>query len=91
MPVIALTDSEVSPIAGRADCLLTAQSDMASFADSLVAPMSLLNALIVAIARKRQGELAKTFDELEKVWEKFGVYAGREEENTLSRRTNHDA
>lgn len=73
--VIALTDSNVSPLAEHADCLLTAQSDMASFVDSLVAPLSIINALIVAIAKQKQKEVAERFDRLEKVWDQYDVYA----------------
>lgn len=72
--VIALTDSVKSPIAAYADCVLTARSDMISFMDSLVAPLSIINALIVAIAREKQEELEQTFEKLESVWEKFDVY-----------------
>lgn len=72
--IVALTDSALSPIASNADYLLLAQSDMASFADSLVAPMSLINALIVAIARKKQGEIADVFARLESIWDEYEVY-----------------
>ncbi len=72
--VIALTDSVLSPIALHADSLLLAQSDMASFVDSLVAPMSLINALIVAIARKKQTEIGDTFGRLEAIWDEYEVY-----------------
>lgn len=72
--VIAVTDSETAPIACAADCLLIAKSDMVSFVDSLVAPLSVLNALIVAIARKKKGELEKSFTVLEDIWDRFEVY-----------------
>ena len=72
--MIALTDSLISPIAEYADCMLTAKSDMASFVDSLVAPLSIINALVVAIAREKQSELEETFEKLENVWEMFDVY-----------------
>ena len=72
--VIALTDSENSPIAEQADQLLVAQSDMASFADSLVAPMSVLNALIVAVTRERSEEFSKRLHRLEEAWDEFNVY-----------------
>ena len=72
--VIAITDSPISPIAEYADCMLTAKSDMASFVDSLVAPLSIINALVVAIAREKQSELEETFEKLENVWEMFVVY-----------------
>lgn len=72
--IIALTDSALSPIAPQADSLLLAQSDMASFVDSLVAPMSIINALIVAIAKKKQGEIGDTFKRLEAIWDEYEVY-----------------
>ena len=72
--VIALTDSPASPIAVNADCILTAKSDMLSFVDSLVAPMSIINALIVAIAREKNRELEKTFARLEEIWDEYEVY-----------------
>ncbi len=72
--VIALTDSHVSPIAPFADQLLYAKSDMASFADSLVAPLSVVNALVVAVSRKKQDELAVRLHQLEAIWEEYNVY-----------------
>ena len=72
--VIAITDSATSPIAAPADDLLLAKSDMASFVDSLVAPLSIINALIVAIGKKKQGEIAETFEKLENIWDEYDVY-----------------
>ena len=72
--VIALTDSRESPIAAGADELLVAQSDMASFADSLVAPMSVINALIVAVSRERGDLLSDRLHKLEAVWDEYNVY-----------------
>ena len=72
--VIALTDSEASPLAGIAQHTLLAKSDMASFVDSLVAPLSLINALIVAVGRKKNEDLARTFSTLEKIWDEYDVY-----------------
>ncbi len=72
--VIAITDSSQSPIASSADQLLVAQSDMASFVDSLVAPMSIINALIVALSRRKQKELDSRLRELEDVWDRYDVY-----------------
>jgi DNA-binding MurR/RpiR family transcriptional regulator len=72
--VIALTDSAASPIAAYANQLLTAQSDMASFMDSLVAPLSIINALIVALSRKRQEDLTERLRHLEQIWEDYEVY-----------------
>jgi len=72
--VVALTDSKMSPIAEYANQLLIAQSDMASFVDSLVAPLSIINAMIVAVARKKQDELTERLHTLEEVWEQYDVY-----------------
>ena len=72
--VVALTDSHSSPIAEFASQLLIAQSDMASFVDSLVAPLSIINAMIVAVARKKQEELTDRLRVLEEVWDRYDVY-----------------
>ncbi|WP_027630765.1 MurR/RpiR family transcriptional regulator [Ruminiclostridium cellobioparum] len=71
---IALTDSAESPVAKSADMSLLARSDMASFVDSLVAPLSLINALIVAIGMRRKNEVYNTFEKLEKIWDEYQVY-----------------
>ncbi|MBQ7010450.1 MAG: MurR/RpiR family transcriptional regulator [Clostridia bacterium] len=72
--VIALTDNRKSPIAEHASEVLVAQSDMASYIDSLVAPLSVINAITVAIGRKKQSEIEERFDKLETLWEEFDVY-----------------
>ncbi|MEW9123108.1 MAG: MurR/RpiR family transcriptional regulator [Thermotaleaceae bacterium] len=72
--VVGITDSQVSPIASIADYTLTARSHMATFVDSLVAPLSLINALVVAIGMRERDEITSTFDRLEKIWEKHNVY-----------------
>ena len=72
--VIALTDSSVSPIAPYAHQALYAKSDMASFADSLVAPLSVINALVVAVSRKKKEDLTVRLHQLEKIWEEYNVY-----------------
>lgn len=71
---IAITDSEASPLAPISTYTLKARSDMASFVDSLVAPLSLVNALLVAVSRKKNDDLANTFRSLEEIWEEYGVY-----------------
>ena len=80
--VIALTDSENSPIAERANDVLIAKSDMASFVDSLVAPLSIINAMIAAIGRKKQDYVENAFSKLEDVWEEYGVYAKEHEDDS---------
>lgn len=72
--VIALTDGEQSPIAGYADELLVAHSDMVSFVDSLAAPLSIINAMIAEVVRRKQGEFSKKLHELEEIWDKYDVY-----------------
>lgn len=72
--IIALTDSESSPLKPYADHLLLARSDMASFVDSLAAPMSLINSLIVAIALRKKDELKSNLVKLEKLWDDNNVY-----------------
>ena len=72
--VVAITDSVTSPLAAYANELLIARSDMASFADSLVAPLSLLNAIIVAVSARNKDNIEQTFGKLEKLWEENQVY-----------------
>ena len=71
---IAITDSETSPLAPISRYTLTARSDMASFVDSLVAPLSLVNALLVAVSQRKNEDLAHTFHTLEEIWEEYNVY-----------------
>lgn len=75
--VIGCTDSYLSPLSQYCDHVLLAKSDMLSLVDSLVAPLSLVNALIVALASRREQILGKTFDVLERVWEEYNVYEKR--------------
>lgn len=77
--VIGFTDSRLSPLGQHCDHILVAKSDMASLVDSIVAPLSVVNALIVALASGREHILAKTFDALERVWEEYSVYEKRVE------------
>jgi DNA-binding MurR/RpiR family transcriptional regulator len=72
--VISLTDSHQSPIAGVADQLLLARSDLVSFVDSLVAPLSIINAIIVAVSRKKMDDIRIRFEKLEKIWDEYEVY-----------------
>ena len=75
--VIGFTDSHLSPLGQHSDYVLLAKSDMLSLVDSLVAPLSVVNALIVALASGREHILSKTFDALERVWEEYNVYEKR--------------
>jgi len=76
--IIAITDSLLSPLAEYASHSLVAHSDIASFVDSLVAPFSVVNALIVAIGLRKKEEVSEHFKELEKIWEDYNVYIDRE-------------
>ena len=77
--VVAITDSKLSPLTDYATHTLLARSDMASFVDSLVAPLSVINALIVAIGMKKKGEVHIALEELEHIWDKYNVYEKHEE------------
>ena len=76
--VIGITDSRESPLGVSCDHVLCAKSDMVSLVDSLVAPLSIVNALIVAIAARREKELHRTFDALERIWDEYHVYEKQE-------------
>ena len=77
--VIAITDNRQSPLARNSDHVICAKSDMVSLVDSLVAPLSVVNALIVAIAAKREKQLHRTFEALERIWDQYHVYEKRDE------------
>ncbi|NCB50991.1 MAG: MurR/RpiR family transcriptional regulator [Clostridia bacterium] len=76
--VIGITDSKTSPYYNVADICLFAKSDMVSFLDSMVAPMSLINALVVAIGIRSREALSDTFKRLENVWAEFEIYEKNE-------------
>ncbi|HIY31167.1 MAG TPA: MurR/RpiR family transcriptional regulator [Candidatus Mediterraneibacter avicola] len=76
--VITLTDSVHSPMNLYSSCNLIARSDMASIVDSLVAPLSVINALIVALCMKKQKEVVTTLESLEEIWDEYQVYSGDE-------------
>ena len=76
--VITLTDSVHSPMNLYSSCNLIARSDMASIVDSLVAPLSVINALVVALCMKKQREVVTTLETLEKIWGEYQVYSNDE-------------
>lgn len=76
--VITITDSVHSPMNLYSSCNLIAKSDMASIVDSLVAPLSVINALIVALCMKKQGEVVNTLEMLEEIWDEYQVYENDE-------------
>ena len=73
--VITLTDSVHSPMTLYSSCNLIARSDMASIVDSLVAPLSVINALVVALCMKKQKEVITTLETLEQIWDEYQVYS----------------
>lgn len=75
--VIGLTDGPLSPLHDVANLCLDARTDMASFADSLAAPMSLINALIAALGSYKRDTLSNNFKQMEEVWDAYRVYAGK--------------
>ncbi len=77
--VVAITDSALSPLYPMAAVSLMASSDMISFVDSLVAPFSLLNALIVAAGHRKNADIAQTFDRLESIWDEYSVFGPSDE------------
>ena len=79
--IIAITDSEASPLAEYADQLLLARSDIISYADSLAAPLSLINALVAEVGMKNSDKLEKTLARLEDLWEKNEAYK-KDDDNT---------
>ena len=72
--VIGLTDGPMSPLHEAADICLSVRTDMASFVDSMAAPMSVINALLVALGLKNRNVLAERFRQLEEVWDAYSVY-----------------
>ena len=72
--IITLTDSIHSPMNMYSSCNLIAKSDMASIVDSLVAPLSVINALVVSLCMKKQDEVSKTMEQLEHIWDEYQVY-----------------
>ena len=75
--VVAITNNRQSPLGQNSDYVLVAKSDMVSLVDSLVAPLRVTNALIVAIASRKEEKLAQTFNTLERIWDQYDVYEKR--------------
>jgi len=78
--IVGVTDSEMSPVYQLASASLLVRNEMISFVDSLAAPMSVLNALILAAASKGGADISETFGELEHVWDRFGIFGKVEDE-----------
>ncbi|MDE5993618.1 MAG: SIS domain-containing protein, partial [Oscillospiraceae bacterium] len=79
--VIAITDSKASPLAEYADNILLARSDMVSFADSLVAPMSVINALIVAVGMKKSDYVVNGYERLNRIFDEYEVYESSDDQD----------
>ena len=77
--VVAITDSAMSPLYPLASTVLMARSDMISFVDSLVAPFSLLNAVIVAAGHRKNADISQIFNRLEGIWDEYGVFGYSDE------------
>ena len=75
--LIAITDGPLSPLHSTADICLNAKSDMASFVDSFAAPLSLINALIVALSQRRRQEVSEYFNNIENIWNDYSVYLAK--------------
>ena len=69
----SITDKVDAPAGRVSDCVLVAKSDMVSVVDSLVAPMSVVNALIAMISRRQEQSLSRTYQDLERLWEEYDV------------------
>jgi len=72
--IVVITDSLLSPLAEKANYTLIAQSNMTSFVDSLVAPLSVINALIIAVGLREKEKISSTFSTLENIWKEYKVY-----------------
>ena len=78
--IIAITDNELSPVYQMSDAALLAPCEMISFVDSMVAPLSLINALLVALAHRMGTDVSTTFAELEDIWNEYGVFGKMDDE-----------
>lgn len=78
--IIAITDNELSPVYQLSDAALLAPCEMISFVDSMVAPLSLINALLVALSNRAGADVSKTFAELEDIWNTYGVFGKMDDE-----------
>ena len=78
--IVAMTDNELSPVCQMAEAALLAPSEMISFVDSMVAPLSLVNALLIAVGRRMGTDVSRTFAELENIWNEYGVFGKMDDE-----------
>lgn len=78
--IIAITDNELSPVYQLSQAALLAPCEMISFVDSMVAPLSLINALLVALSNRYGADVSATFAELEDIWNEYGVFGKMDDE-----------
>jgi DNA-binding MurR/RpiR family transcriptional regulator len=78
--IIAITDSEISPLYQLADVSLLVASEMFSFVDSMVAPISMINALLVSLGYRKGQDVSSTFAQLEEIWDKYNVFGRTDDE-----------
>ncbi len=78
--IIAITDNELSPVCQLSQAALLAPCEMISFVDSMVAPLSLINALLVALSNRYGADVSTTFAELENIWNEYGVFGKMDDE-----------
>ena len=78
--VVAITDGQMSPLYRMATVSLLVRSDMISFVDSMVAPLSLINALLIAVGSRMRSDVSRTFAELEDIWNAYGVFGKMDDE-----------
>ena len=78
--IIAITDNELSPVYQLSEAALLAPCEMISFVDSMVAPLSLINALLVALSNRCGTDVSVTFAELENIWNEYGVFGKMDDE-----------
>ena len=78
--ILAVTDNDLSPVYQMAAAALLAPSEMISFVDSMVAPLSLMNALLIAVGARMRADVSRTFAELEDIWNAYGVFGKMDDE-----------
>ena len=78
--IVAITDNELSPLHQMANVSLLAPCEMISFVDSMVAPMSTINALLVSLGNRLGADIASTFTDLEAIWNDYGVFKRADDE-----------
>ena len=78
--IVAITDNMLSPVYQLSDAALLAPCEMISFVDSMVAPLSLMNALLIAVGARMRADVSRTFAELEDIWNAYGVFGKVDDE-----------